>query len=54
MGVLVAVGGFAVTFILAKTISGAIRKRRADRERAQAERQQSRQVRRAQERRNRR
>ncbi len=51
MGTLVAVAGFAVTFLLARTLSSALRKRREARAKAEALRTQSRQVRRAQERR---
>lgn len=51
VGTLVAVAGFAVTFLLAKALSSALRKRRAARAKAEALRTQSRQVRRAQERR---
>lgn len=51
VGTLVAVAGFAVTFLLAKALSSALRKRRAARAQAEALRTQSRQVRRAQERR---
>ena len=54
IGTLVAVAGFTVTFLLAKGISSALRKRREDRAQAEALRTQSRQVRRAQERRNKR
>lgn len=51
MGTLVAVAGFTVTFLLARGISSALRKRRQARAQAEALRTQSRQVRRALERR---
>lgn len=54
IGTLVAVAGFAVTFLLAKAISSTLRKRRAARAQAEVLRTQSRQVRRAKERRNKR
>ncbi len=54
IGTLVAVAGFTVTFLLAKAISSALRKRREARAQAEALRTQSRQVRRAHERRNKR
>lgn len=54
IGSLVALAGFAVTFLLARTLSSALRKRREARAKAEALRTQSRQVRRAQERRNKR
>lgn len=54
IGTLVAVAGFTVTFLLAKAISSALRKRRAARAQAEALRTQSRQVRRALERRHKR
>jgi predicted amino acid dehydrogenase len=52
VGVLVAVVGFAIAFGVAKLVSTRIRKRRQTRDDALAKSQQSRQVRRAQARRN--
>lgn len=52
VGVLVAVAGFVVAFIVAKWVATAVRKRRQARDDAIAASQQSRQMRRAQARRN--
>ena len=52
VGVLIAVAGFAVAFVVARWVSTAVRKRRQAAEAAQALHGQSRQVRRAQARRN--
>ena len=53
IGLLVAAVGFALAFGVAKLVSTAVRKRRQTRDEALAASQQSRQVRRAQARRNR-
>lgn len=52
VGVLVAVAGFVVAFVVAKWVAAAVRKRRQAREDTVAASQQTRQVRRAQARRN--
>lgn len=52
VGVLVAIAGFAVAFAVAKFVSTGIRKRRQARDEALAASRQSRQVRRAQARKN--